>query len=477
MNNEDVIFSPAFILSEKIKAGDFTSRELTQLFIERIEKYDHKLNAFCNRTFKLAMEMAGKADQKLKRGKHTSAIHGVPIAIKDDLAIEGIKTTYGCKIYENYVPNYTDISLKRLSAAGAVFLGKTNLPALGFKGVTDNLIFGPTKNPWDLERTPGGSSGGSAAAVAAGFAPIGMGSDGGGSVRIPSSFCGVFGLKPQFGRIPQIPSGTDDHTRTMVCEGFITQFVKDAALMLDLTSGIHHVDRYSIPKTSVNYYEECESFPLKLKVAYTINFGNLRFLDDAVSSNFQRSIEIFEDLSSQCEEIQIQIPKLEEVMTVFWTTSYAYSLQPYLSKWKDKLDKNLVECIAKGLTYSQEKIKEAEMQREMIYNAIYRIFKQFDVLITPTLACLPFRLGRSTPEKVNQIAIDDNFANMLAWTPYTYIFNLTGHPAASIPSGWSNTGLPIGLQIIGQRFDELTLLQVCKAFENVTPWQIKHPSL
>jgi len=202
MKSEDLYYLSACEMAEKIKSQELSSEEITEKIIERIEKINPIINAFCTYTFDFARENAKKADMAVKQGENLGLLHGVPISIKDETDTKGIRTTYGCKIFENNIPRKDEAIVRRIRDAGALILGKTNTPSFGYKGETDNLIFGITRNPWNLERTPGGSSGGAGAAVISGLGPIGMGSDGGGSIRIPSSFCGLFGIKTTYGRIP-----------------------------------------------------------------------------------------------------------------------------------------------------------------------------------------------------------------------------------------------------------------------------------
>ena len=471
-------------MADKIRNQELTSLEIIETIIERIEKINPLINAYCNPTFDLARGMAKRADTAVKKGEKLGLLHGIPISIKDETETKGIKTTFGCVAFQNYVPQEDEIVVKRVKDAGAVILGKTNTPAFGYKGVTDNLLFGPTKNPWNLEKTSGGSSGGAAAAVAAGISPLAIGSDGGGSVRIPSSFCGVYGLKPHFGRIPQPNLRFVGYLGTFVHKSPIVRYVEDAALMLDVMAGPDDSDRYSLPKPNYSYVEKLVEKPIKLKIGYSFDLGFINIVDKEVKQSVLDAMLKFEEfdwvveksdlinLKSTNETIlgkyKIRMPEL--VMWVIWTSGFAYSSKKLFKEWEDKLDPELVQNIRNGLSYSVEDIKTAELNREFIYDNICKHFKQFDILITPTLACPAFRLGISNAEMINGIPVGPG-----SWMHYTYPFNMSGHPAASIPCGWSSDGLPIGMQIVGNRFDELMVLQVSKAFEEICPWQGKKP--
>ncbi|MHA2268045.1 MAG: amidase [Promethearchaeota archaeon] len=271
MDKENICYIPAWEMKEKIINQEITSQELTEIIIERIEKINPVINAFCTPTFDLARDLAKKADVAVIKGEELGILHGIPTSIKDSVDVKGVRTTSGCKAFENHIPKEDDIAVKRLKEAGVVILGKTNMPAFGFKGVTDNAIFGESRNPWHLERTTGGSTGGGAAATAAGLSPLTQGSDGGGSVRIPSSFCGIYGIKPTYGRIPQTVVKLEGMMGMFVQKGPLVRYVKDAALMLDALIGADDIDRYSLPKPNYKFYDSIEEKPKNLKIGYAID--------------------------------------------------------------------------------------------------------------------------------------------------------------------------------------------------------------
>ena len=470
MNKEALCFMSACDMVDAIKRQEITSQEITETIIERIEKINPIINAYCTPTFDLAREIAKEADGTVKKGEKLGLLHGIPISIKDEIDTKGIRTTQGSRILENYIPNEDHIAVKRLKDAGSVILGKTNLPAFGYKGVTDNLIFGATKNPWNLERTSGGSSGGAAAAVASGLGPLAIGSDGGGSVRIPSSFCGVYGLKPTYGRIPDTDMRELGYLGTLCHLGPIVRYVRDAALMLDVMAGEDDSDRNSLPKPNISYLDKLEETPRKLKIGYSLDLGFARIIDPEVERLVLDAAQKFEKLDWSVEKSKIKIKSPEFTFWIIWASGFAYYLKPYLEEWGDKIDPGLVETAKIGMTYSSEDIIKAQIQREAVYERICQHFKNYDLLITPTLACPAFELGLS-----HATEIDGKKVGPGAWTPHTFPFNMSGHPAASIPCGWTSDGLPIGMQIIGKRFDDLTVLQVSNAFEEIAPWQDKKP--
>ncbi|MFX1478208.1 MAG: amidase [Promethearchaeota archaeon] len=484
MVENDICFIPAWQMVDKIKTQEISSEELTEKIIERIEKINPIINAYCTLTLDLARDMAKTADKAVKNGDNLGLLHGVPTSIKDNVDMKGIRTTFGCKVFEDYISDKDDISVTRLKKAGVVIMGKTNLPAFGYKGVTDNLIFGETKNPWHLERTCGGSSGGAAAATASGLSPLSLGSDGGGSIRIPCGFCGLYGIKPTFGRIPHTSVKIEGSLGTFVNKGPIVRYVKDAALMLDAWVGADDIDRYSLPKPNYSFYERIDEKPKQLKIGYAIDLGNLEIIHSEVEKATLESVVKFEEFGWSVEKSNISLLSTEKLLArgkvrvenysqpwwIIWTYGLGYFLKSAIEKHREIMDPGLVEMAEIGFGYSAEIINQAEIQREIVYDNICKHFKEYDILITPTLACPAFELGVSSPLK-----IDGKNVPAGVWSPYTHPFNMSGHPAASIPCGWSSEGLPIGMQIIGKRFEDLTVLQVSQAFEEIAPWQDKTP--
>jgi Asp-tRNA(Asn)/Glu-tRNA(Gln) amidotransferase A subunit family amidase len=469
MNKEDICFMPAWEMRDKIKSQELTSQEITEAVIERIEKINPTINAYCTPAFESAREMAKDADRRVNNNEKLGLLNGIPTSIKDLMYTKGIRTTFGSKIYEDFIPDEDEIAVQRLKDAGCVILGKTNTPEFGAAGVTYNPVFGETKNPWKFDRTSGGSSGGAAVATVSGISPLALGSDGGGSIRHPACLCGAYGLKPHFGRVPMYPS-VGIAGETFSCYGPIVRFVKDAALMLDVLAGPHNADRYSLPAQNISYYENVDKIPQKLKVGYSLDLGYAKIIDTDVEKSFFEAIEKLKKYDWQFEEITIKLRKPHVPYLTFHTAMPAYDLKSKLTKYKDVINEELLKMINAGYGYDAMAIMQAMALRNKVYEAFFPIFEKFDVLLTPTTATTAFKLGQLFPMEINGKA-----AAPLTWMPYTYIFNLTQHPAATIPSGFSSEGLPIGLQIVGRRFDELTVLQVSKAFENVAPWQEKKP--
>jgi len=471
MNKERICFMSAVEMAEKVATQEISSLEITETIIERIEKINPIINAYCTTTFDIARDMARKADIKVKNNENIGKINGIPISIKDLMFTKGIRTTMGSKLFEHLIPDVDAVDVARLKNAGGVILGKTNTPEFGYAGVTHNKIFGVTKNPWNLERTSGGSSGGAGAACASGISPLALGSDGGGSIRHPSCFCGIYGIKPSFGRVPIFPNeGILGYSISH--HGPMTRFVEDAALMLDVIKGPHEGDQFSLPAENISYSEGIKDIPNKLKIAFSIDLGYAKVLDPDVERVVRDSIEKLEkEFGWDVEESKVKLRPPIMAFNTIYTAIYGYELGPKLTKWREEMDPDLIKLIEAGLSYPSTAFMKAISQRKEFYEKIYRFMKNYDFLITPTTAIPAFGLGMMFPSEINGIGVSPT-----GWQPFTFPFNLTGQPAATVPCGWSRDDLPIGIQIIGKRFDDLGVLKVSKAFQDIVPWQKKHPN-
>jgi Asp-tRNA(Asn)/Glu-tRNA(Gln) amidotransferase A subunit family amidase len=457
-------------MAEKIKTQELTSVEITEAIIERIERINPLINAYCTPTFDLARDLAKFADDRIKKGEKVEILNGVPTSIKDLMDTKGIRTTHGSKIFENYIPESDNLTVKRLKEKGIVLLGKTNTPEKGHVPITDNFIFGATKNPWNLERTSGGSSGGAASANAAGISPLALGSDGGGSIRVPSCLCGVYGLKPNYARIPY------DYTQlafyTMSHHGPIVRFVKDAALMLNAMAGPHPLDKYSVGQKKVDFVKALDERPKRLKVGYTLDLGNLKAIDPEVEDSVIKAAQKFEQFDWSVESVKVKLNRAEKAFAILISSGFYHDFKNIINEWKDKMSPTLVLYITAGGSYKLLDLLKAQATRQEMEKILYNYFKDYDILITPTTAIPAFELGSPFPSRIAGKAV-----SVTGWMPYTFPFNMSWNPAASIPCGWSKDGLPIGMQIVGRLWDEATVLQVSQAFEEIAPWQDKRPQL
>lgn len=471
MDKADLYFMPATEMSKLIRAKEISPVELTEIFLERIAELNPKLNAFCTLTPKMAREQAKAAEQAIMQGETNAPLLGLPVSVKDLIITKGVRTTRGSLLYEHDVPTEDAPVVERVKAAGAVILGKTNTPEFGWKGATDNRIFGATRNPWNLERTPGGSSGGASAQVAAGMGPLAIGTDGAGSVRIPCSFTGLFGIKPSVGRVPVYPtSATGDLSHV----GPMTRTVADAALLLNVMAGPDERDRTSLPADDTDYLAVVAQGAAEglrgLRVAWSSNLGYSP-VEPEVLELTERAARRFSELGAEVEEAHPGFANPLAILGALFFGNVTASLSPYLPEKADLLDPGLRKITEDARQLSGIDFGKALQGRAALWDTVRRFFSRYDLLLTPTVPLPAFELGINGPTEVAGQSVAS-----LGWTPFTYPFNLTGQPAASVPCGFSQ-GLPVGLQIVGRRFADATVMRAAAAFEALQPWANQRPNI
>lgn len=473
MDTTELCYTPATQLAQAIRTKTLSPVEVVNAFLERIEKLNPTINAYCTVTNEQARKAAQEAEAAVMRGSPLGPLHGVPFSLKDLTPTKGIRTTSGSKIFEHHVPTEDALLVERLYAAGGILLGKTNTPEFGCKALTDNKIFGPTYNPWNLERTPGGSSGGAGAAVAAGLGPLAEGSDLAGSIRIPASFCGIVGLKPSPGRIPKYPN--TNAWNTLSVNGPLTRTVADAALMFQVMAGPDDRDPISLPDTGEDFCTAVYG-DLKLsglRVAWTPDLQGMAPVDPIVKEICAKAIRVFIDLGCTLEEGSPDFSGAHELFAVLNANLRMAAVGDYAEQWAHEMDPLLVWRIEQGKQYSLTDVGKAEKTRTALYQRVRKFFENYDLLLLPTTPVPPYSAHHGYPQEI---------AGRKITTPYeililTYAFNLTGQPAISVPAGWTEDGLPIGLQIVGRRNAEALVLKAAAAFEAAAPWADRYPSL
>jgi len=472
MNAADLCYLPATEMAKRIRAKKVSPVEVTRALLERIEALNPKVNCYCVVLADQALAQAKKAERALmkkKSGAGLGPLHGVPFSVKDLLLTKGVRTMRGSKIYERFVPEENHPAVDRLLAAGGIMLGKTTTPEFGWKGITDSPVTGITRNPWDLGKTPGGSSGGASAQVAAGLGPLAIGTDGGGSIRIPSAFAGIFGHKPSFGRVPSYPPSPFYH---LAHTGPMTRTVADAALMLQVMAGPHPSDRLSLEADPDDYAAQLRKGVRGKRIAWSPNLGYAR-VDPQVAELSAKAARVFSKLGAKVEEVPDPgFGNPNDAFTVFWLAGAAGLLKDYLSQWESQIDPGLVDQVKRGLAYTAVDYVQASAFRHQYWDRVRRFFEKYELLLTPSIAVLPFRVGVNHPEQGLKAQQDWH-----DWTPFTYPFNLTHQPAATVPAGFSKEGLPVGLQIVGRRFADTTVLQAAAAYEKARPWAAVRPKL
>jgi aspartyl-tRNA(Asn)/glutamyl-tRNA(Gln) amidotransferase subunit A len=470
MDSLEICYMSAVEMAEAVKSRKLSPVEIMDAVLSRIERLNPKVNAYCTLLAESATKQAGEAENIIMKGEELGPLHGVPFSIKDLTFTKGIRTTFGSKIYENFIPDKDAIVVERLRAAGAIMLGKTNTPEFGFMGVTDNLIFGPTHNPWNLQRHAGGSSGGAAASVAAGMGPLAQGSDGGGSIRIPSSFCGVFGIKPSFGRVPRGPGFLD--WMTLSHFGPITRTVRDAALAMEVMAGIDYRDRHSLPDTNLRYLSSLDGDLKGLRVAWSPDLG-YAVVDPQVLAATSAAVSTFETLGCTVDAATPEVENPGRAFAFTWAVKFASSYLDKLDEWRDQMNPALVDIIERGKDRTALEYARSALEREEYCDRMLSFFENYDLLLTPSTAVPAFDIDKFEVTEIGGI----KGSPTLEWTPFTYPFNFTGQPAASVPCGWTDDGLPVGLQIVGRRFEDLTVLRAAAAFEQASPWADRRPPL
>jgi len=466
MPNDELAFMSASDLAMAIRAKRLSPVEVVDALLERIQRVNPRLNAFSTVTDEPARREAREAEAAVMRGDRLGPLHGVPVSVKDLVITRGVRTTFGSWIYAQNIPAEDAPLVERLKAAGAILIGKTTTPEFGWKGVTDSPLCGITRNPWNPERTPGGSSGGAGAAVAAGLAPLAVGTDGGGSIRIPGSFCGVFGLKPTYGLVPVYPASA---TGTLSHAGPMTRTVRDAALMLQVMAGPDDRDPLSFPRQDADFVAGLAGGIRGLRVAWSPTLG-YAVVDPEVRAATEQAANRFQDLGCRVDQVDRVFDDPDPIWAPLFYAGIAARLQEALAEWRDRMDPGLVQVVEEGRRIGAVEFVKASFARAAFYEAVRSFFTQYDLLLTPTLAVPPFAAGVEQPPHRPA-------GSRLAWVAFTYPFNLTGQPAATVPCGFTRDGLPIGLQLVGRRLEDVTVLRAAAAYETVAPWAGRRPPL
>jgi aspartyl-tRNA(Asn)/glutamyl-tRNA(Gln) amidotransferase subunit A len=468
MGTDELCFLSALELRDLYRRRQISPVEVTRSILERIERLDSKLTAFVTTTPDLAMDQARAAEDAYASGHAEAPLLGVPISIKDITVTKGIRTTRGSLLWEDWVPDFDAPVVERVYAAGAVMLGKSTTPELGWKGDSGNRIVGATINPWKAGRTAGGSSGGAAAAVAAGMGPLSQGTDGAGSIRIPAAFCGVYGIKASFGLVPNYPASS---VETLAHNGPITRTVRDSALLLNVMAGPDARDRNSLNATAIDYLAACDRSIAGLRVAWSPNLGYAP-VNSEVARLVSQAAEVFAELGCEVEEVDPGIPDPFAALDVIWATGQAAAHGHDFESVRDRLDQGRVPIIERGHRLSGLDLALANVERVSYCDRWRGFMERYDLLLTPTLPITAFNAGDDHPGEINGVP-----TKYLSWTPFTYPFNMTGQPAATVPCGFDSNGLPAGLQIVGRWRDDVTVLAASAAFEAARPWSHARPPL
>ncbi|MDH3229460.1 MAG: amidase [Alphaproteobacteria bacterium] len=445
-------------LTARYRDRSLSPREALAAVLERIDAFNGAVNAFRFVDRVGAMAAAEASEARWMNGAPLGPLDGVPASVKDIVPVKGWSTSYGSSVLAETGTAREDApSVARLREAGAVLLGLTNTPEIGWKGVTDSLAHGITRNPWNLDRTPGGSSGGAAAACALGMGALHIGTDGGGSIRIPAAFTGLFGIKASFGRVPSYPASAFG---TLAHIGPLTRCVEDAAVMLNTLSRPDARDWYSLPYDGRSYTEGLENGVTGLKVAFSPTLGYAA-VDPEITALVRKAAEALAALGANIEEVDPGFDCPQEVFHKLWFPPAAYRCRHLTDAQRKQLDPGLQEIIEQSQAWDLTDFMQATQDRAALGTHMRKFHEEYDLLLTPTLPVTAFRAG-------DEVA-NDAHSRWTDWAAFTYPFNLTQQPAASIPCGFTADGLPAGLQIVGRMHDEATVLRAARAYETVHP--------
>ncbi|MGP3984673.1 amidase [Streptomyces sp. KR80] len=436
-------------------SGAFSPVDATRAALERIERVDPAVNAFVRVDAEDALGRAAESQERWRRGEPAGLVDGVPVSVKDILLVRGGPTLRGSLTVraEGQAWDEDAPAVARLREHGAVFLGKTTTPEFAWKGVTDSPRHGVTGNPYDPQRTAGGSSGGSAAAVALGAGPLSLGTDGGGSVRIPASFCGIFALKPTYGRVPLYPASPFG---TLAHVGPMTRDARDAALLMDVITGPDWRDWSQLDRVTDGFRDGLGGGVAGLRVAYSSTFGSQVAVDPRVAAAVRNAVERLADLGAYVEEADPDVAEPVDTFHTLWFSGAARVVQHLGKEQREMLDPGLREICDQGARYSALDYLAAMDVRMALGQRMGRFHNRYDLLVTPTLPITAFEAGVEVPKGSGQ-------HRWTAWTPFTYPFNLTQQPAASLPCGLDADGLPIGVQLVAARHADALVLRTAHA--------------
>ncbi len=467
--SSELAYMSARALSRAIRARQVSAVEVAEQFYRRIESLDPRLNSYLALCPEQAMADARAADEAVARGWTLGPLHGIPISIKDLEMTKGIPTTLGSALFRDRTPEMDSIVVERVKAAGAIVLGKTNTPEFGQSGTTENELGEPCRNPWNTARTPGGSSGGAGAALAAGLCTIATGSDGGGSIRIPASFSGVFGIKPSQGRVPRYGGYGRPAANHFSQSGPMTRTVADTALLLQVLAGPDSRDATSIRETPPDFSAGLCLGVKGMRLAWSPDLGYAG-VDPEVVAITARAARVFEELGATVEDAPLKLEDpFEAFFDVFATAAYT-SYGHLLEEHRDEFSPPGLRSIEHGANVTGAGLSRAILRVDQLGRQMEDFFDTYDLLLTPTMATPAFEIGQR-PAVIGGKEVDPHWG----FLPFTYPINMTGQTASSVPCGFSSDGLPIGLHIIGPRRAEAKVLQASAAYENARPWADKRP--
>lgn len=454
----DLLFAPVATLSGLLRSRTLSPVELTRQVLDHIERLQPRLNAFITVTEDAALAAARKAEQEIMSGTWRGPLHGLPFSVKDLTPTRGVRTTFGSRLFADHVPDEDAVPVARLHEAGAILIGKTTTPEFGHKPLTEAPLFGRTLNPWHPGYTCGGSSGGAAVAVATGMGTLALGTDGGGSVRIPAACCGIVGLKPTPGVVANAhaPDAFGNHSFV----GPMTRTVADCRQLLAALGGADDRDPFALSGAP----SLGSSAPDDMCIGWLPRVGN-PLVDAETASLTESAVRTLEAEGFAVEEVtDLDFAGLEPAFLTLLQTILAARLEAYHREQPELLDASLLKTVSQGLARSGVEVQRAAAERSQLFRRVQELFRRFDILVSPTLAAPPLPVNQ---DPHGQVEIAGHPAGLIraGWYPYTFPLNLTGHPALSLPCGFTRLGLPVGLQLVAPWYGEIRLLDLAERLE------------
>ena len=452
-------------LRDDVAAGRVSAVDVCRASLDRMDAVNPALNAFNHIARDRALSRAQEIDRQRAAGAAPGPLAGVPVVLKDNMCVKGMRTTASSRILDNFIPPYDATVVTRLEAAGAVIVAKANCDEFAMGSSNENSAYGPVRNPWATDRTPGGSSGGASAQVAAGLGQLAVGTDGGGSIRIPCGFTGISGIKANFGRVPAwplSPMGTVAHV------GPMARTVADCALMLNVLARPDPRDWYALPHDHADWTSGLEAGVKGLRIAYSPRLGYVKSVHPEVESRVAAAVRTLARLGATVDQVDPGFADCSETFRVHWTSGAYNALRRLPEKKLALVEAPLVRWFEAGSKWSLEQYLDAVGARQALGEHMRRFHEEWDLLATPALAVPAFEVGRITPA--------GDAEDWMGWTPFSYPFNLTQQPALSVPCGFTRDGLPVGLQLVAPQYHENLALRAAHAFQQATD-HLKRPPL
>jgi len=470
MHNNDLCFLSATEQSGLIRSKKISAVQLIRAHLDQIERYNPTLNAIVTLTAESAMDEASAADQKMATNESVGILHGLPVAHKDLFLTKGVRTTFGSMAFKDFVPDVDSLAVERLKKAGAISLGKTNTPEFGAGSQTFNAVFGSTPNPYDLTKTCGGSSGGGAVALASGMIAIADGTDLGGSLRNPASFCNLVGIRPSVGRVPSWPESLGWYT--MSVPGPMARTVQDLALAMAAMSGPDERSPISLEAPGEMFLNPLARSFKGCKIAFSANLGGLP-VEPEVAKVVESTRAVFQDLGCVVVNDEPDIAEADEIFMLWRAWRTELRITPLLKEHHAHIKDTVIWNAEQGLPITGPQLARAEAKRTELYHRMREFFKKYDFLVLPVSQVAPFPIDEEYPSQINGIKMK----TYIDWQKSAYYISALGNPAISVPAGFTSNGLPVGIQIVGRHHDDFGILQLAYAFEQKTHFSQRRPPI